>query len=380
MYIRKQTLEGLDKESAFLWGARQTGKSTLLNTLYPDSLYFDLLLSEEYNRFLGNEGLLKQIVESSAKNGPVIIDEIQRIPQLLNEVHWLIVNKNKQFILSGSSPRKILKSGGNLLGGRAIRYELFPLSFSEIDNFDLLHALNYGLLPRHYLSKNPQRLINAYIGSFLKDEIAREANIRNIPSFSKFLEFASFSNGEIVNYANIATDCGVSAPTIKEYFQIMEDTLVGRFIPSFQKKPKRRVILSPKFYFFDIGIANNLMKRGEIKYGSETFGHAFEHFICNELIAHRNYSGLDYQLSYWRTASQYEVDFILGNHEIAIEVKSTEQASSRHFKGLKAFSEEYKVKRLIVVSNDKYYRKDNTIEIFPWAEFLQQLWAGDIIK
>lgn len=380
MYIRKQTFEGLDKESAFLWGARQTGKSTLLNTLYPDSLYFDLLLSDEYNRFIGNEGLLKQIVESSAKNDPVIIDEIQRIPQLLNEVQWLIVNKNKQFILSGSSPRKILKSGGNLLGGRAIRYELFPLSFSEIDNFDLLHALNYGLLPRHYLSKNPQRLINAYIGSFLKDEIAREANIRNIPSFSKFLEFASFSNGEIVNYANIATDCGVSAPTIKEYFQIMEDTLVGRFIPSFRKKPKRRVILSPKFYFFDIGIANNLMKRGEIKYGSETFGHAFEHFICNELIAHRHYSGLDYQLSYWRTASQYEVDFILGNHEIAIEVKSTEQASSRHFKGLKAFSEEYKVKRLIVVSNDKYYRKDNTIEIFPWAEFLQQLWAGDIIK
>ncbi|MFO8066872.1 MAG: AAA family ATPase, partial [Bacteroidales bacterium] len=375
-----QTFEGLDNESAFLWGTRQTGKSTLLKHLFPDSLYFDLLLSDEYNRFIGNEGLLRQIVESSNKKGPVIIDEIQRIPQLLNEVHWLIVNKNKQFILSGSSPRKILKSGGNLLGGRAIRYELFPLSYSEIDNFDLLHALNYGLLPRHYLSKNPQRLINAYIGSFLKDEIAREANIRNIPSFSKFLEFASFSNGEIVNYANIATDCGVSAPTIKEYFQILEDTLVGRFIPSFQKKPMRRVILSPKFYFFDIGIANNLMKRGEIRYGSDTFGHAFEHFICNELIAHRHYSGLDYQLAYWRTASQYEVDFILGNHEVAIEVKSTEQASSRHFKGLKAFSEEYKVKRLIVVSNDKYYRKDNTIEIFPWAEFLQQLWAGDIIK
>ncbi|MFW5793795.1 MAG: ATP-binding protein [Bacteroidota bacterium] len=380
MYKRKQIFEDLGRESAFLWGARQTGKSTLLKALYPDSLYFDLLLSEEYNRFIGNEGLLRQIVESSVKKEPVIIDEIQRIPQLLNEVHWLITNKNKQFILSGSSPRKILRSGGNLLGGRAIRYELFPLTYSEIDDFDLLQALNYGLLPRHYLSKNPQRLINAYIGSFLKDEIAREANIRNIPSFSKFLEAASFSNGEIVNYVNIAADCGVSAPTIKEYFHIMEDTLVGRFIPSFQKKPKRRVILSPKFYFFDIGIANNLMKRGEIKYGSDTFGHAFEHFIFNELIAHRHYSGLDYQLSYWRTASQYEVDFILGNHEIAIEVKSTEQASSKHFKGLKAFSEEYKVKRLIVVCNDKYYRKDNKIEIFPWADFLEQLWAGEIIK
>lgn len=380
MYNRKQIFEGIDTESAFLWGARQTGKSTLLKALYPDSLYFDLLLSEEYNRFIGHEGLLRQIVASTVKKGPIIIDEIQRIPQLLNEVHWLISNENKQFILSGSSPRKILRSGGNLLGGRAIRYELFPLTYSEIEDFDLMHALNYGLLPRHYLSRNPKKLINAYIGSFLKDEIAREANIRNIPSFSKFLEVASFSNGEIVNYANIATDCGVSAPTSKEYFQILEDTLVGRFIPSFQKKPKRRVILSPKFYLFDIGVANNLMKRGEIIFGSNTFGQAFEHFICNELIAYRHYSGLDYQLSYWRTASQYEVDFILGNHEVAIEVKSTEQASSRHLKGLKAFSDEYKVKRLIVVSNDKYYRKDQGIEIFPWVDFLNQLWAGEIIS
>jgi len=380
MYKRKQLFEDLSGESAFLWGPRQTGKSTLLKTRYTDALYIDLLLAEEYNRFIGHEELLRQIVTSNPKKTPVIIDEIQRIPQLLNEVHWLIVNENIQFILSGSSPRKILKSGGNLLGGRAIRYELFPLSYSEIDDFDLLHALNYGLLPRHYLSKNPKKLINAYIGSFLKDEIAKEANIRNIPSFSRFLEIGSFSNGEIVNYANIATDCGVSAPTIKEYFQILEDTLVGRFIPVFQKKPKRRVILSPKFYFFDIGIANSLMRRGEILFGSEKYGHAFEHFICNELLAHRHYTGLDYQLSYWRTASQYEVDFILGNHEVAIEVKSTQQASSRHFKGLKAFSGEYKVKRLMVVSNDKYYRRDDRIEIYPWEEFLNQLWAGEIIS
>jgi len=380
MYIRKQTFHGIDQESAFLWGPRQTGKSTLLKFLYPDSLYFDLLLSEEYSRFISNPELLRQIIIGSNRKEPVIIDEIQRIPQLLNEVHWLIVNKNIRFILSGSSPRKILKSDGNLLGGRALRYELFPLSYSEIADFDLLHALNYGLLPRHYLSNNPQRLINAYIGSFLKDEIAREARIRNIPSFSKFLDVSSFSNGEIVNYVNIATDCGVSAPTIKEYFQILEDTLVGRSLPSFQKKPKRRVILSPKFYLFDIGIANNLMKRGEIKFGSESFGHAFEHLIFNELIAHKHYSGLDYQLSYWRTASQYEVDFILGNPDIAVEVKSTEQASQRHYKGLKAFAEEYKVKRLIVVSNDKYYRKDGAIEIFPWQDFLDQLWNGLIIS
>jgi len=380
MYLRKQVFKGLEKESAFLWGARQTGKSTLLKMLYPKSLYFDLLLSEEYNRFISNQGLLRQIVESSTPSDPVIIDEIQRIPQLLNEVHWLIVNKGVQFILSGSSTRKILKSGGNLLGGRAIRYELYPLSFSEIPDFNLLHALNYGLLPRHYLSKSPQKLISSYIGSFLKDEIANEAKIRNIPSFSRFLEVSAFSNGEIVNYANIASECGVSAPTIKEYFQILEDTLVGRFLPSYQKKPKRRVILSPKFYLFDIGVANALLKRGEIKAGSEMFGHAFEHFIYNEIIAHQHYSGIDYQLSYWRTTSQFEVDFILGDHEVAIEVKSTELASPRHLKGLKAFAEEYKVKRLILVSNDQYSRKTENITIIPWREFLLQLWSGLIIK
>jgi len=380
MYIRKQIFEGIEKESAFLWGARQTGKSTLLKMLYPKSLYFDLLLSEEYNRFISNNGLLRQIIESSTQTDPVIIDEIQRIPQLLNEVHWLIVNKGVRFILSGSSTRKILKSGGNLLGGRAIRYELHPLSFSEIPDFNLLHALNYGLLPRHYLSKNPQKLISAYIGSFLKDEIANEAKIRNIPSFSRFLEVSAFSNGEIVNYVNIASECGVSAPTIKEYFQILEDTLVGRFLPSYQKKPKRRVILSPKFYLFDIGIANALLKRGEIKSGSEMFGHAFEQFIYNELIAHRQYSGIDYQISYWRTASGIEVDFILGDNEVAIEVKSTELASSRHLKGLKAFAEEYHVKRLILVSNDQYPRKTENVEVIPWREFLQQLWDGGIIR
>jgi len=380
MYLRKQVFKGLEKESAFLWGARQTGKSTLLKMLYPKSLYFDLLLSEEYNRFISNQGLLRQIVESSTPSDPVIIDEIQRIPQLLNEVHWLIVNKGVQFILSGSSTRKILKSGGNLLGGRAIRYELYPLSFSEIPDFNLLHALNYGLLPRHYLSKSPQKLISSYIGSFLKDEIANGAKIRNIPSFSRFLEVSAFSNGEIVNYANIASECGVSAPTIKEYFQILEDTLVGRFLPSYQKKPKRRVILSPKFYLFDIGVANALLKRGEIKAGSEMFGHAFEHFIYNEIIAHQHYSGIDYQLSYWRTTSQFEVDFILGDHEVAIEVKSTELASPRHLKGLKAFAEEYKVKRLILVSNDQYSRKTENITIIPWREFLLQLWSGLIIK
>ncbi|MFU8844825.1 MAG: ATP-binding protein [Bacteroidales bacterium] len=380
MYIRKQVFKGIEQESAFLWGARQTGKSTLLKMLYPDAIYFDLLLSNGFERFQRNPELLREILEVADPSSLVIVDEIQRIPALLNEIQWIMVNRNRRFILSGSSPRNILRSGGNLLGGRAIRYELYPFVYPEIPDFDLLKALNNGLLPRHYLSSSPQKLLSAYIGSYLKDEIMAEARIRNISSFSRFLEVAAFSNGEMVNYTNIASDCGVSSPTIKEYFQILEDTLTGRFLPSFQKKPKCRVILAPKFYYFDVGIANYLLKRGRIKAGGESFGKAFEHFIYQEMHSHSSYSDLNYPISYWRTASKLEVDFILGDHEAAIEVKSTPLAGIRHLKGLQRFAEEYTVKKLILVSNDPYPRQVGDVRIMPWKIFLESLWSGEIIS
>ena len=380
MYIRKQIFQDSGNESIFLWGARQTGKSTLLKALFPKSLYFDLLLSDVFERLQRNPSLLRETIIGTDPSGPVIIDEIQRIPTLLNEVHWLITNKNVQFILSGSSPRKILRSGANLLGGRALRYELYPLVYKEIPDFDLMRALNHGLLPRHYLSKNPEKLISAYIGSYLRDEIMAEAKIRNIVSFSRFLEATAFSNGEIVNYTNIASECGVSAPTVKEYFQILEDTLTGRFLPSYQKKPKRRVILAPKFYYFDIGMTNYLLKRKSIEPGNEIFGKAFEHFIYHEIYSHSNYSGLNYQVSYWRTASQIEIDFVLGDHQVAIEVKATQLANPRHLKGLKSFAEEYKVEKLILVSNDPLPRQIGNILIMPWKIFLDKLWAGEIMN
>ncbi len=380
MYLRKQIFKDAESNSLFLWGARQTGKSTLLKELFPNSLWFDLLLSDVFERLQRDPSQLREIALAAHVNTPIVIDEIQRIPELLNEIHWLIENKNIQFILSGSSPRKIIRSGANLLGGRALRYELFPLVSSEIPDFELLKALNNGLLPRHYLSKNPKKLISAYIGSYLRDEIMAEAKIRNISSFSRFLEVAAFSNGEIVNYTNIASECGVSSPTIKEYFQILEDTLTGRFLPSFQKRPKRRVILAPKFYYFDVGIANYLIKRGKIEMGSEAFGNAFEHFIYQEIYAHSSYSGLNYSIAYWRTASKIEIDFVLGDHEIAIEVKSTKNANSRHLKGLKSFSEEYSVKKSILISNDSHPRQIGNILVLPWDIFLQQLWNGDIIN
>ncbi|MFN9378817.1 MAG: ATP-binding protein [Bacteroidota bacterium] len=229
------------------------------------------------------------------------------------------------------------------------------------------------------MAEKSKKLIEAYIGSYLRDEIISEAKIRNINAFNLFLEAVAFSNGRIVNYTNIASECSVSSVTVKEYFQILEDTLIGHFVPSFQKKPKRRVILAPKFYYFDIGIANFLLKRGSIEFGSEAFGSAFEHFIYQELYAHSSYSDLNYSISYWRTTSQIEVDFILGNHEVAIEVKGTNNAQSRHLKGLKSFSEEYKVKKLIVISNDPMERSIGDIAVLPWNQFLKKLWAGEII-
>jgi predicted AAA+ superfamily ATPase len=380
MYIRRQIFEGAENESVFFWGARQTGKSSLLKTLFPHALWFDLLLTNEYERLTKNPGLLREILLADKTISLVVIDEIQSVPTLLNEIHWLIANTNVRFILSGSSPRKILRSGANLLGGRALRYELYPLVSAEIPEFDLLRALNNGLLPRHYDAKNPKKMLAAYIGSYLRDEIATEAKVRNIPAFSRFLETAALTNGEIVNYTNIAADTGVSVPTVKEYFQILEDTLLGRYLPSFQKKPKRRVILAPKFYFFDIGIVNSLLNRGKIEAGNEIFGKVFEHFIYQEIYAHSRYSDLNYPVYYWRTASQIEIDFVLGDHEAAIEVKATSSANNRHLKGLKSFAEEYKVKHLILVTNDPYPRLVEGITILPYTVFLQKLWAGEILN
>jgi len=352
----------------------------LLKELFPDSLYFDLLLSDVFERLQRNPAILRETILAANPLSPVIIDEIQRIPGLLNEIHWLITNKNSRFILCGSSPRKILRSGANLLGGRTLRHELYPLICKEIPDFDLLRAMNHGLLPRHYLSNNPEKLISAYIGSYLQDEIIAEAKIRNIQSFSRFLEVAAISNGEILNYTNIAAECGLTAPTVKEYFQILEDTLIGRFLHSYRKKPKRRVIQAPKFYYFDISIANYFLRRRSIEFGSEAIGKAFEHFIYHELYAHSHYSGIHYPISYWRTASQIEIDFVLGEHDIAIEVKANQQINPRHLKGLKNFAEEYRVKQLILVSNDPFHRKIDQITAMPWNIFLDKLWAGEIIN
>ncbi|MBI5700365.1 ATP-binding protein [Candidatus Saganbacteria bacterium] len=379
MFKRLQKFVDLGLETCFLWGARQTGKSTLLKTLFPNAPYYDLLLSDEFARLTASPAILRQDLLANHPKGPVILDEVQKIPPLLDEVQWLITNHKIQFILCGSSARKLRREGGNLLGGRALRYELFPLVYKEIPDFDLLRALNHGLIPRHYLAAKPQPLLESYVGEYLQEEIAAEAVTRNIPAFTKFLTAAAFSNGSIVNFKNIASECGVSAVTAKAYFQILTDTLVARWIPVFQKKPKRRVIQAPRFYFFDLGIVNYLLKRRNLEPGSEIFGAAFEHYILQEMVAYSHYSRKKFEIAYWRTASQLEVDFILGDHEIAVEIKAAKNVNLFHLKGLKAFSEEYSTRQNIVVSLDPRPRQIDNINILPWQEFLEKLWAGQII-
>ncbi|QQR88934.1 MAG: ATP-binding protein [Myxococcales bacterium] len=380
MYKRRQTLALSSKESCFLWGPRQTGKSTLLSSLFPQAIRYDLLLSRDYRRLLSDPGLLREDCEAKGLNGknqhePIIIDEVQKLPELLDEVHWLIENRGLRFVLCGSSARKLKSSHANLLGGRALRYELKPLVSTEIEDFSLSKALNRGLLPRHYDSKHYDALRDAYVGEYLKEEIQAEALVRRLDIFSRFLQVAALSNAEILSYTTVGRDCGVSPQTVKSYYQILADTLVGNFLPAFRKRVKRRTIETPKFYFFDLGVVAELTRRGKVEAGSELFGQAFEHFIYMELVARLAYGQQRYPLCYWRTASGFEVDFILGDADIAIEIKSTQHVNANHLKGLKAFAEEYPKARLMLVSLDTRPRKTSEgIEILPWRDFLTWLW------
>lgn len=378
-YDRIQKILDIQDDSVFLWGARQVGKSTLVKKLFPDAKVYDLLKSDEYSRLLRKPQLLREELVSYDETKIVIIDEIHKIPSLLDEVHWLIVNRGIRFILCGSSARKLKRVGTNLLGGRALPVMLFPFVSAEISDFNLFRAINNGMIPRHYMVQNPQKRLEAYIGVYLKEEIQEEAVVRQLSSFNRFLDVAAQCDGEMINYTNIAQDCGVSATTIKEYFNILEQTLIGYMIPAFTSSKKRRAITTKKFYYFDVGVVNYLLNRSNLQPGSIDFGHAFEHFMIQEIVAYLSYYEKREKLSYWRTANGYEVDAIIGDARVAIEFKSSEEVQSKHTKGLKAFEEDFPDARKIIVSLDCNKRILNGIEVIPALEFLQMLWNGYII-
>jgi len=380
MLHRLLSFNDIECDSIFLWGPRQTGKSTLLKQLFPETPYYDLLKSDVYSKYRLQPSLFRDECMMLDEGALVIIDEVQKIPALLDEVHWLMSNRNMRFILCGSSARKLKRTGANLLGGRAIRKVLHPLVSGEIPDFDLDKAVNHGMLPRHYLAENPQKRLLAYIGDYIQQEIIAEALVRNLDSFTRFLEVAALSDSEMVNYTKIATECGVSSKTVKEYFSILEETLVGMFVPAYTKAPKRKVQLSPKFYFFDVGVTNHLLRRERLKRGTAEYGHAFEHLIIQELIAYLDYTESKKRLTFWHTLNNaYEVDAIIGDAEFAIEIKSSPSIVSSHLKGLKAFKEEHPDCRLIVVSLEEKPRLFNGVEVWPATDFLQRLWNGKII-
>jgi uncharacterized protein len=380
MFKRQLRLPVAGQETFFLWGPRQTGKTTLLQATYPDALRIDLLKADEFRRYIQNPEFLRTTLAVGEQPRQIVIDEIQKVPQLLDEVHWLHENQGIRFALCGSSARKVKRGHANLLGGRALRYELHGLTTPELgEAFDLTRLLNHGYLPTIYLSDSPTRLLNGYVADYLKEEIAAEGLVRNLPTFSEFLNIAALSDAEMINFSTIARDCGVSSHTIKGYFQILEDTLLGRWLPAYRKRPKRRVIGAPKFYFVDVGVVNYLGRRGQLQPGSELFGKAFENWVFHELSAHNAYSEAFATLSYWRLTTGVEVDFIVNDMEVAIEAKATVKVTADHLRNLRSLVNDHpRVKKRVLVCLETQSRKtEDGILIISAKEFCEQLAARD---
>ncbi len=380
MYQRRLLLPPRPKQSVFLWGPRQTGKTTLLKQTYPDALRLDLLKSDLLMRYLREPSLLREKLMAVPSPQPVVIDEIQKAPVLLDEIHYLIQGKNQVFILCGSSARKVKQGHANLLGGRAIRYELLGLTAAELGNkFKLERILNTGPLPSHYDHPRPPRALQSYVNDYLREEILQEGLVRNLPVFSDFLRVAAIGDTEVVNLSNIAREIGVSVSTVRDHYSILTDTLMGEFLPAWTKRAKRRTIQAPKFYFRDVGVVNHLARRSGIQSGSELFGKAFENWLFHELSAHRRYSERFYDISYWRLTSGVEVDFILGHAQIAVEAKGKEKINTHDLKGLRQFRQEHpSVKQCLVVSLEKKARLTNDdILILPYRAFIKKLWNDE---
>lgn len=378
MYPRSLSLRKLlQKRSYFLMGPRGVGKSTLIEQTLPDAKVYDLLDAHQFQRLLRDPTLISQ---ETVADTWVVIDEIQKLPALLDEVHRLIVKRKQTFLLTGSSARKLRKGGANLLAGRAFQTCLLPLTSQEIPGFNLLTYLNTTGLPEFYGRSDVRDYLHAYVGTYLQEEVKAEALTRNLSGFMRFLEVVALCNGEEINYANISSDCGVPVRTLEAYFGILDDTLIGFSVLPFLSTTKRKAITRSKFFLFDIGIVNSLTQRGQVEFRSELFGRSFEHFIALELRAFITYHSINLPLQYWRSTSHLEVDFIIGN-KLALEVKGTDLVKDKHLKGIRALKEENMVQTYSVISLDSSERiTEDGIFIWPWKLFLTKLWAGELIK
>lgn len=328
--------------SFFLFGPRGTGKTTWLRTHFKNAVYIDLLEAELYNQLLANPQRLEQLIDPAAKW--VIIDEVQRVPMLLHEVHRLIELKKIKFVLTGSNSRKLKNKDTNLLAGRAFTYKMYPLTAKELQkDFNLRHALQFGHLPATFDSSDPKKYLESYVSTYLREEIQQEGITRNISAFSRFLEAASFSQAHVLNISEVARECSVNRKVAEAYFTILEDLLLAERIPIFTKKSKRRIIAHPKFFFFDVGVYRTIRPIGPLDTTELIDGAALETLVYQEIKAMNEYLGKKYSIYYWRTVQQQEIDFVLygENGFLAIEIKRSRTVQPSHLRGLKAFMQDY---------------------------------------
>lgn len=376
MFKRKLDLKSiLTKNSFFLFGPRSTGKTSLITQQLKKALVFDLLDDDVYEEFLRRPKALGEKIPESTKL--VVLDEIQKLPKLLDEVHRLIEKRKIIFLLTGSSSLKIKRQGANLLGGRAREAQLFPLVYVEIPKFDLIKYLNYGGIPRIYLSDEPIEDLQSYTRAYLAEEIKAEAAVRNYERFVRFLEVMALSNGQEINYQKLSSDTGVPARSLEGHIEVLKDTLIGYELLPYEKTIKRKATTKSKFYFFDTGVANFLAQKLPLKENHSDIGDSFEQFIIQEVRAYLSYQRINKKLSYWRTRG-YEVDLIIGD-DVAIEIKFSKAVKDDFFKGLKALKEEKIIKKFLVVGRFEKTGVVDSIEYVGYQDFLTKLWSGKII-
>lgn len=368
-----------------MFGPRGTGKTSWLKTHFNEAIYIDLLNDDTFTELSARPTRLGSKIPNDYK-GWVIIDEVQKAPSILNEVHRLIEERHYRFILTGSSARKLRQQGVNLLAGRALTYHMHPLTCRELrEKFNLSRDLEYGHLPMAITSNTPKKYLSSYVATYLREEVLQEGLTRNIALFTRFLETASFSQGEVLNYTAMSREIGSNRHTVANFFEILEDLLIAYRLPVFSKRAKRDVVTSPKFYYFDVGVYRSIRPMGPLDSPAEIDGAALETLFLQEVRAYNDYFDLAYSVSYWRTRDQKEVDFVLygNNGFMAFEIKRKVRLDSKDFKGLKAFSEEYPEAKLYLAygGQESYFEGD--IQVIPYQDLLKNLasimGAGDSI-